>query len=205
MNTVSNYQPRPQAIRRNNVQRCQSCKEERDNLQQKVWLAYSSATCIGCSMCGLVCGCSNTETLLTGLACTGCCQSLCWNIAGAGIDKCLKERKCCHFDNLPYQPDAGESDGSGASDSETDAREKLIADIFPPAQFRLITVQPDSNSVRNRAAQGCLTSPHHSVMEDNGDSNGADAVKNTTDDFVAVDIIEDFLSGCGTQTRKKVK
>lgn len=200
MNTVSNYQPRSQAIRRNNVQRCQSCKEERDNLQQKVWLAYSSATCIGCSMCGLVCGCSNPETLLTGLACTGCCQSLCWNIAGAGIDKCLKERKCCHFDNLPYQSDSGESDYFGAS--EIDDRKELLVDVYPPTQFRVINPQPGTNSVRKRAVPGGLTSPHHSFRQDNANRDvPANAVRKTKANFVLPDMIKELHSSFGTQNR----
>ncbi|WP_257264528.1 hypothetical protein [Endozoicomonas sp. ONNA2] len=198
MNTFSNYQPSPQPMGRNHVQRCQSCKEGRENLQRTFWLAYSLATCIGCSFCGLMCGGSYPDSLMSGVLFTGCCASRCWNKAGASVDKCLKERKCCHFDNLPFQPDYGESDSSGAR--ATDARGRLLVNTLPSAQFGLITVQPDSNSVQN--PQGCLTSPYHSVSEDNVDSNGADAI-NTTADFTAVDIIEDFLIGYGTQPKEK--
>ncbi|WP_422443848.1 MULTISPECIES: hypothetical protein [unclassified Endozoicomonas] len=67
----------------------------------------------------------------------------------------------------------------------------------------MITVQPGTNSVRNRAAPGILISPDHSLIQENDNNDvPADSDKKTKADFVAVDILEDFLIGYGTQARK---
>ncbi len=201
MHILSNYQPRPQAMSRNSDQRCQSCKEQRSNLQQAIWVPCSAATFTVGFFSGQICNCSVACSSLTGASCIGCFTLCCWNNIGRSIDRCLTERKCCHFDNLPYQPDSGEINSSGAS--ETDARKKLSGDRHSTTPFQMITVQPGTNSVRNRAAPGILISPDHSLIQENDNNDvPADSDKKTKADFVAVDILEDFLIGYGTQARK---
>lgn len=165
MNTVINYQPGPQALWGNNVQHCDLCEKERDNLQQVVCMAYSTAMCItGC--CTLGCVTPAPKACLYSAAFTGACALRCLDKAESTVDKCLKERKCCHSDHLPYQSHASEWDNFGFG--ETDASEKPVVDIYPPTQFQVLTLQPGARSVRNRAAQGCLTPPRHSPGQGNG-------------------------------------
>lgn len=199
MNTVSNYQPRPLSLGRNNFQRCEICEKERDDLQQTFCMAYSTVVCMtGCCILGYVT--PLPKCCLGSAALTGSCALRCWNIAGSTVDKCLKDRECCHLDNLPYQSDSGESDYFGAS--EIDDRKELLVDVYPPTQFRVINPQPGTNSVRKRAVPGGLTSPHHSFRQDNANRDvPANAVRKTKANFVLPDMIKELHSSFGTQNR----
>ncbi|WP_257264529.1 hypothetical protein [Endozoicomonas sp. ONNA2] len=184
MHTISNYQPRPRGG--NNFQRCENCEKERDDLQQTLCMAFSTVLCCaGCYFLGHVA--TAPKCCLGTSAITASCAPCCWNIARSSVNQCLKDRKCCHFDNLPYLPDYGAS--------ETDDSKHVLFDVYPPTQFQVISAQPGTNPVRKRAVPGGLDSPHHSARQDNADSNGpGNAVMNTKATFLP-DLISDGSDG----------
>ncbi|WP_257267010.1 hypothetical protein, partial [Endozoicomonas sp. ONNA2] len=109
--------------------------------------------------------------------------------------------ECCHVECCHVEA----SSSFNAGDiMEAGYGEKLLADIYLPAQFQTVTIESETNS----AAQGCLTSHPYSTIQgnkrDNGDS-GAPIDGAPIDDVNhSSNLPENINSGCGNQGDRNI-